>query len=136
MDGAEVAVEPFIEGSYAKFNSNSGWVNEDCEHRLMQALSHFSYHHTGGQRLLCDLQGGAYDTHFVLTDPAILSTNRAFGQADGGTKFMQNFFGHHKCNCYCDRGWMRMPVSKPLFRAQRGTSFLPRALGKSTAFDT
>lgn len=26
----------------------------------MQALSHFSYHKSGGQFLLCDLQGGSY----------------------------------------------------------------------------
>ena len=55
-DGRPVLVEPLIEGTYAKFNSNSGWVNEG--YNMMQALSHFSYHVTEGRYLLCDLQGG------------------------------------------------------------------------------
>lgn len=44
--GRQVLVEPFIDGTYAKFNSNSGWVNEG--YNMMQALSHFSYHFTNG----------------------------------------------------------------------------------------
>ena len=52
----EVLVEPFIEGTFQKFNSNTGKVNPDYE--VMQALSHFSYDYTGGQEVLCDLQGG------------------------------------------------------------------------------
>jgi hypothetical protein len=54
-------VEPMIE-NFEKFDSNTGWANitgglwsDD-----IQALSHFSYHRSGGQLLLCDLQGGAY----------------------------------------------------------------------------
>ena len=42
----EILVEPFIEGTYAKFNSNSGWVNEG--YKMMQALSHFSFDCTHG----------------------------------------------------------------------------------------
>jgi len=126
--GRQVLVEPFIDGTYAKFNSNSGWVNEG--YNMMQALSHFSYHFTNGpssalavflcaletanwlihanlildwlldwpcthqgQHLLCDLQGGGYDTHYVLTDPAVLSMKQEFGATDGGKKMMQNL-GH------------------------------------------
>lgn len=132
----DVLVEPFIKGNYAKFNSNSGWVNDKCEHRLMQALSHFSFHFTDGQRLLCDLQGGAYDTHFVLTDPAILSASKEFGPADGGGEFMENFFAHHRCNEYCDRSWRCMPRVRKRFPASMGTSFFGRKpLGHTTAFN-
>jgi hypothetical protein len=54
-------VEPFVK-NFEKFNSNSGWANvTGCVWSdAMQALSHFSYHSSGGQFLLCDLQGGAY----------------------------------------------------------------------------
>lgn len=54
-------VEPFIPG-YEKFNSNTGWapVVGGLWGDAMQALSHYSYHATGGHFLLCDLQGGAY----------------------------------------------------------------------------
>jgi len=53
-------VEPFI-ANFEKFNSNSGWTPVmDVWGEAMQALSHFSYHNSGGQFLLCDLQGGSY----------------------------------------------------------------------------
>lgn len=53
-------VEPYIE-DFEKFNSNSGWapVTGNLWSDVMQALSHFSYHNSGGQYLLCSLQGGS-----------------------------------------------------------------------------
>ena len=48
----KVLVEPFIE-NYKKFNSNSGWNSSSTPwHEVMQALSHFSYHISGGRYLL------------------------------------------------------------------------------------
>lgn len=38
----------------------------------MQSLSHFGYHVTGGNYVLCDLQGGVYHREVVLSDPVIL----------------------------------------------------------------
>ena len=64
-----------------------------------QALSHFSYDYTNGQHLLCDLQGGGYDTHYILTDPAVLSVDKKFGSTDGGRPMMENFFAHHVSRC-------------------------------------
>lgn len=46
LNGRPILVEPFIDGTYAKFNSNSGWVNEG--YNMMQALSHFSFHVSNG----------------------------------------------------------------------------------------
>ena len=59
--GAKALVEPYID-MFEKLNSNSGWVNTDCDESgdAMQALSHFSYHESDGEYVLCDLQGGAY----------------------------------------------------------------------------
>ena len=49
-------MEPFIE-NWEKFNSNTGWNNEGTPWpRVMQALSHFSYHASAGSTVLCDLQ--------------------------------------------------------------------------------
>ncbi|KAI0434454.1 MHCK/EF2 kinase [Xylaria sp. FL1042] len=60
--GAKSLIEPMIE-NFEKFNSNSGWVDttNGAWGQVMQALSHYSYHNSGGQLLLCDLQGGLYN---------------------------------------------------------------------------
>lgn len=54
-------MEPMIE-NFEKFNSNTGWadITGGAWSEAMQALSHFSYHNSGGQFVLCDLQGGVY----------------------------------------------------------------------------
>jgi hypothetical protein len=42
-----------------KFNSNSGWVSQSNQYpnEIVQSLSHYSYHSTGGLLVLCDIQG-------------------------------------------------------------------------------
>ena len=63
--GQPVLVEPFIDGTYAKFNSNSGWVNEG--YNMMQALSHFSFHFTEGRSFAPSCHGMScvwlFDSH-------------------------------------------------------------------------
>ena len=96
--GTMVLVEPFIE-NYQKFNSNTGWSDTSTPWpKVMQALSHFSYHASGGQFVLCDLQGGIYEDAIVLTDPVILSRNRRFGVTDLGPDGISSFFSSHRCN--------------------------------------
>jgi Alpha-kinase family len=82
-----------LEGEFLKFNSNSGYTNGAD---FMQALSHFSYHHSNGQ-FLCDLQGGHYEDVYVLTDPVIMSSGdtKTFGATDLGEEGIGNFFAHH-----------------------------------------
>jgi hypothetical protein len=71
--GKKVLQEPFIQ-SYQKFNSNTGWADDSTPWpRVMQAISHFSYHTSNGQSVLCDLQGGVYQDGVVLTDPVVCS---------------------------------------------------------------
>ena len=49
-------LEPYVH-NWRKFNSNTGWCRDDTvTGEVMQALSHFSYHTSGGQFVLCDLQ--------------------------------------------------------------------------------
>jgi len=59
--GIKSLVEPMIE-NFEKFNSNTGWADMTggASSEAMQALSHFSYHNSSGQFLLCDIQGGVY----------------------------------------------------------------------------
>ncbi|POR33713.1 Uncharacterized protein TPAR_06097 [Tolypocladium paradoxum] len=82
--GQKILCEPFIE-NYQKFNSNTGWNDDSMAWgEAMQALSHFSYHVSGGNYVLCDLQGGIYQHELVLSDPVILSRNREYGVTDLG----------------------------------------------------
>jgi hypothetical protein len=118
-----ILVESFIRGEFIKFNSNSGYVKDDSD--TMQALSHFSFHHTQGQFLLCDLQGGRSAGYYVLTDPVILSKSRMFGVTDLGQKGIDNFMAYHQCGRFCNPNW-RMPKPDslvPLFKAVSGTTF-------------
>ncbi|CAP60193.1 uncharacterized protein PODANS_1_5070 [Podospora anserina S mat+] len=104
--GQTVLVEPFIE-NHQMFNSNLGWVTDDRRPwpLAMQALSHFRYHITGGQYVLCDLQGGVYSHEVILTDPAIPSHKKEFGMTDLGSDGISNFFRKHVCNGFCRRDW-------------------------------
>ena len=79
--GQKVLVEPHI-ANFRKFNSNTG--KADNAHEIIQALSHFSYHQSGGQMCLCDLQGGQDGHQYVLSDVVLLSITRQFGATDLG----------------------------------------------------
>ncbi|KAK4194845.1 kinase-like domain-containing protein [Triangularia verruculosa] len=117
-----VLVEPFIEG-YQKFNSNTGWTDESKPwSKVMQALSHFSYHITGGEYLICDLQGGAYLQEAVLTDPVILSQTREFGVTDLGPDGISTFFSQHVCNKFCRKDWIAPANPVRYFDPVSGTS--------------
>ena len=107
-------VEPMLEGEFLKFNSNSGYTNGA---EVMQALSHFSYHQTGGKYLLCNLQGGHYDDAYVLTDPVVMSSDnsKAYGPTDLGSEGIENFFARHRCTIFCKSQWrkpFRSQISK------------------------
>ena len=116
-----VLVEPKIEGEFVKFNSNTGYTNGAD---VMQALSHFSYHHTNGQEVLCDLQGGRYDTCYVLTDPVIMSRTGTYGTTDLGAHGISNFFFHHKCNQFCKAHWKKGQAPRSHFNKVAGTTMM------------
>jgi len=119
--GLTVLAEPLING-YAKWNSNSGFAAEDADY--MQALSHFSYDYTKGKALLCDLQGGRYAKAFVLTDPVLMSPAKKYGPTDLGQQGIDNFFFHHTCGEFCQKGWSRPDNARPLFEPKKGSSLL------------
>jgi len=126
-DGKRSLVEPMIPGTYCKMNSNTGWVKDQTA--LTEALSHFSFHYTGGQCLVCDLQGAEDKTSYLLTDPAIHSIGQEFGPTDGGAVQMKSFFERHRCNKFCVDGWRRASPYKPSgngMPVRIGTSFFFR----------
>ncbi|DBA01666.1 TPA: LOW QUALITY PROTEIN: hypothetical protein N0F65_010317 [Lagenidium giganteum] len=120
--GRKTLTEPFIH-HFRKFNSNSGWANSKTPWpKVMQALSHFSYHVSGGQFVLCDLQGGIYSNAVVLTDPVILSRTRSYGVTDLGPSGILTFFHRHVCNEYCSRKWSQPRETAAYFPERKGTS--------------
>lgn len=125
--GERHLLEPFIE-NFEKWNSNSGWTDSSTPWpRVMQALSHFSYHHSAGQFVLCDLQGGCYADCVVLTDPVVLSRAKVYGVTDLGPDGIENFFSQHKCNEYCRSHWSAPKSQRQLMQASKGTTmeFVP-----------
>jgi len=107
--GESVLIEPFLGWNYEKFNSNLGDINRNCG-VSMEALSHFSYHMSNGQELLCDLQGVKSDEEYVLTDPVICSLKLKYGITDLGKKGIVAFFQNHKCTSLCSPSWRRPDV--------------------------
>lgn len=127
-NGRKALVEPFIL-NFQKFNSNTGWVphTRDSWCDAMQALSHFSYHVTGGQFLLCDLQGGTHGDAFILSDPVIMSASYSCGPGDLGPKGIHAFFRRHQCTRFCSSRWIKPRSSaKSEFSKRRGTTMVSR----------
>ena len=125
-DGSRWLLEPYVH-NWTKFNSNTGWVygsERDVDSKL-QALSHYSYHASAGQFLLCDLQGGVYRDGVILSDPIILSREaERFGGGDLGPKGMSTFFNRHVCNRFCRSNWQIPRDTHAYFDENEGSSLL------------
>jgi hypothetical protein len=121
--GQRLLIEPYIE-DYIKFNSNTGWTSRDGGqwNKIMQALSHYSYHVSSGQYLLCDLQGGIYRDGAILSDPVIHSRRRDFGVTDLGPEGMSTFFSRHRCNEFCNQSWTRPKDRNAYYQVQSGST--------------
>ena len=108
-------VEPMIQ-NFEKFNSNSGWTPNQMTPWIdvMQALSHYSYHSSQRNALICDLQGGCYKDGFIITDPVVMSPTKEYGPTDLGAEGISTFFARHKCNKFCNSQWIT-PVDKKVY---------------------
>lgn len=124
-EGQKTLTEPMID-SFEKFNSNSGWRSDDGTpwHLVMQALSHYSYHKSGGAFVLCDLQGGVFSDGVVLTDPVVLSRDSSFGPTDLGASGISTFFSNHVCNQYCRSDWTKPRDTTRYHDVKKGTTMI------------
>ena len=131
--GIAYLVEPLIR-YFNKYTSNSGWIggeDNDWHVRAMTAFTHFTYHQSGNQHIVCDIQGqyrnndrrGRRTKRFVLTDPAICSTTKSYGPTDLGLAGIESFFANHQCNEYCQSHWGQPYRSFAHFARTRGTTF-------------
>lgn len=124
--GTKCLVEPYIQ-NFKKFNSNTGALLP--EYKVAQALSHFSYHITQGECVLCDLQGGVsmdFDERsrvYTLSDVVVLSRKRNYGVTDLGEGGILNFFHHHRCNEFCNPAWRKPAFTKETYTPVMNTMF-------------
>jgi Alpha-kinase family len=137
IDGLKYMVEPLIR-NFTKFTSNNGWIASEDEEGwcvlAMEAFSHYTYHKSGGQLVVCDLQGrykanrfNRKKARFELTDPAICSRRRLYGPTDLGEKGIESFFVSHVCNHYCHvdgKRWARPRSPTKWFVAASATSMM------------
>ena len=127
--GQWVVAEPYLHGEYTKWLSNNGWVNSNIGPAIsLPAFSHWTWVKSGGELLVCDLQGVCYNSnewlkkfpkgHYIadmiiddrskghtwgykLTDPAIHSPAQQYGATDRGNIGIHDFFRTHECNSFC-----------------------------------
>ena len=116
-NGKKYLVEPLIR-YFTKFTSNNGWITDDegwCG-EAMEAFTHYTYHRSGGNLIVCDLQGryrnnrfNRNKSRFELTDVAVCSRRCAYGPTDLGEKGIDSFFHNHVCNQFCNQTgrWQR-----------------------------
>ena len=94
--------EDYLDGEYKKWVGNNGFISPDSN--LLPAFAHWSWVHTGGERMVADLQGVYRPdlNSYLLTDPVILSVGQQYGCTDLGIEGMAMFFLKHTCNQFCN----------------------------------
>ncbi|RHZ61857.1 hypothetical protein Glove_345g11 [Diversispora epigaea] len=90
-----------LNAEFKRFNSNSGVIVEFRP--TLEAFAHFTYVHTKGYLMICDLQGIELTNKFLLTDAAIHCIDpMRFGRTNLGKKGIdKRFLANHKCNDIC-----------------------------------
>lgn len=101
----------------------------------MEAFSHYTYHRSGGQMIVSDLQGrykynryAKSKSRFELGDPAVSSRRRNYGPTDLGEKGIDSFFANHNCNEFCQSHWHRPRNPIQWFERSSGTSMISSQL--------
>ena len=108
--------EPYIKGTYTKFNSNTGYVsrNTDPVTDTCQVFSHYTWVKSGKRLVVCDIQGVKRGLKGILTDPAIHDTNVAlYGATNLGAIGIRLFFQSHYCNDICSRMGLEKSEHQP-----------------------
>lgn len=67
----------------------------------LNAFTHFTFHATHGQMVVCNLKGAREDDTFKLTCPTVHSVNGEYGPNDKGNIGIQDFFHNHVCSSLC-----------------------------------
>ena len=124
----KVLVEPALEGTFQKFNSN--WGQEQSGHEVPRAFTHWVFEASGREAMVCDLQGVCSQSacEYQLTDPVIHTVSGRYEstKTDLGVAGMATVLLAHRCGDLCrSLGLRPMPSSAgvPPFRASGPTMF-------------
>lgn len=88
-------VEAYLDGSFTKHSSNSGFVADDVVRNTPHAFSHFTFEASKGEQIVVDIQG----VDDLYTDPQIhtaSSKTPRFGRGNMGLRGMALFFASHR----------------------------------------
>ncbi|XP_046361204.2 uncharacterized protein LOC124138545 [Haliotis rufescens] len=102
LNGREwVLIEQNMGKRFQVFVKRHGEVSRTI-HPLLPAFMHFSYHHTGGDLLVCGLKGAADEVGWTLKIPTIHSVKQEYGLSDCGESGIMQVFSRHECNYICE----------------------------------
>lgn len=91
-------LEHYLDGKYVKYNSNSGFVEDEHLRLTPQAFSHFTFECSNHELMVVDIQG----VGDLYTDPQIHTANgKDYGDGNLGAKGFALFFYSHICNDVC-----------------------------------
>lgn len=100
-----IAIEPFIDGEYEVFVSNTYWTNKYIDETI-PFFMHWNWVNTKGEKLVSDIQGVRREKYYELIDPAVQGINQEYGDGDLGCFGLIAFLIRHKHNKYCkDLPW-------------------------------
>ena len=125
---ATFGVEVFLEGSFTKYSSNSGFVTDEVVRHTPHAFSHYTYERSKGEQMVVDVQG----VGDLLTDPQIHTRAGGRGGGDLGLRGMALFFASHRCNALCRQLRCR-PFASPPTVPSSATLPTTAALGDTLA---
>ncbi|XP_052782696.1 uncharacterized protein LOC128218954 [Mya arenaria] len=95
-----VVIERRLKGDFMTYIDRRGEAKHVIA-ALPAAFCHFSYQESGGQFVICNLQGVLDKGKFVFTNPVVHSNSETFGESDKGAKGMATFFENHVCTYLC-----------------------------------
>lgn len=100
-----IIIEPFIKGKYEKFTNNADCIEPNID-KTIPFFMHWNWAYSKGEKLVTDIQGVRKKSNYVLTDPAVQSIDKEYGEGDLGICGLILFLYKHKHNEYCrDLPW-------------------------------
>ncbi|KAH3852725.1 hypothetical protein DPMN_095239 [Dreissena polymorpha] len=93
-------IEERLHGKFVTFVTDCG-SGIKREIAVLAAFAHFTYHESGGEFVVCNLQGVEDQCVYTLTNPVIHSKDGTYGDTDLGSDGIDAFFHHHVCTVLC-----------------------------------